>query len=94
MSIACGRIVASHHRPSTSFHNVADTFGTSVSETTARPNPRSGGEGIITICEVQVWGTHGAVDKAKCECTPRCAADWHDRAVRRGVDAPDPASLP
>merc|ERR1711871_456909 len=41
---------------------------------------------VITICEAKVFGTRGTVDKAKCQCTPRCAQDSLNMAVRCCAD--------
>jgi hypothetical protein len=40
VELGLGRIVALHHRSSTSYRRFVNIFGTSFFETTLRPNPR------------------------------------------------------
>ena len=45
----------------------------------------SGGR-IITLCQAKVWGVRGRVDTSLCTCTPRCAQDSLNMAVRCCAD--------
>ena len=46
----------------------------------------SSGGVIVTICEAKVWGVRGRVDTSACRCTPRCAQDSLNMAVRCCAD--------
>eukprot|EP01052_Picozoa_sp_SAG31_P006723 SAG31_NODE_312_length_17856_cov_14.557827_3_plen_405_part_00 len=54
--------------------------------TVAHQGTDGGGEGIVSICEMKVWGVKGTVDPARCSCTPRCAPDTMNYAVRCCAD--------
>jgi hypothetical protein len=45
------------------------------------------GGAIITICDAKVWGVRGREDKSACTCTPRCAQDSLNMAVRCCADS-------
>eukprot|EP01046_Picozoa_sp_COSAG06_P020491 COSAG06_NODE_1498_length_9264_cov_2.916094_5_plen_1484_part_00 len=45
----------------------------------------SGGR-VVTICDAKVWGVRGRTDTSACTCTPRCAQDSLNMAVRCCAD--------
>ena len=47
----------------------------------------SSGGAIVSICKAQVWGVRGQVDTSLCKCTPRCAQDTLNMAVRCCADS-------
>ena len=57
--------------------------------TVAHDHSNGGGSSngaIITICDAKVWGVRGRQDTSACTCTPRCAQDSLNMAVRCCAD--------
>ena len=81
----CGQLSDHSQKPEVS--QCGQVFGRYV--TVAHAHSEGGGSSggaVITICEAKVFGIRGRVDTASCRCTPRCAQDSLNMAVRCCAD--------
>jgi hypothetical protein len=80
----CGRLTDHSQAPEIS--QCGGVIGQFVTVAHDRDNGGSSDGAVVTICEAKVFGVRGTVDQAKCTCTPRCAQDSLNMAVRCCAD--------
>jgi len=80
----CGRLTDHSQAPEVS--QCGGVIGQFVTVAHDRDNGGSSDGAVVTICEAKVFGVRGTVDQAKCTCTPRCAQDSLNMAVRCCAD--------
>ena len=83
--VMCGRL--SDHTQAPEVSQCGSVTGRYV--TVAHDHSVGGGSSngvVVTICRAQVFGIPGGVDTASCTCTPRCAQDTLNMAVRCCAD--------
>ena len=80
----CGRL--SDHTQSPEISQCGGVVGRYVTVAHDREHGGSSDGIVVTICEAKVFGIRGTVDQASCKCTPRCAQDSLNMAVRCCAD--------